>query len=1060
MGSPPGPELTQAIAARQRARAQEAERQERRIRQAITRYAPLLSGTEKDAGLEKESLDKILSALENDDTGKLAKSIRRKLGQILVKLQKTTGGVVELPAPEVVLRRAPSPFAPDSFARMPEFSRTIQLFIADLEAFPDVEADIAAGRLVFAAIVFGGLLHRRLVNSYCPLLIADLNRHEDFLWIDLKLPKPLEESSDRVRRWFPDPVSQCLIARWRSASHCWPEGEAGNAAPLVRKVFSRLRTGPVPSAQKLFNSLLRDAQTRLRLLMPGVLVDFLASDDHGQSLTSRAWWRLVADYQLAPPTVNKSEQQVADEIAATSDLPDAEPSRYKANSSEDLVTVGLLKKSLKKGKLFRKTKGALANVGRLRERIGPSGPMLSAILDWVEWLMQTMVTGTRRAKPQSVYRYLNSFAKILVAAAGELDPAKILAIDLQEKYQMVLGSIRSTKERIYAAKRLRSFHSFLVLTREVLPVEIDGIVADRVDVRANIISEHEYLRALDLLSRTIPDDRGRRMLRAMLILAYRMGLRRGELAYLRLSDIHDESLSGEASRLPLLWIHSHRQSSLKTSESLRRLPLAHLLTPDELNEVLQWKRSRKDDSEERPASDALLFCERGQNSERLADREIDVLVSVLRHVCKDDTIVLHSLRHSAISNMFARLFIAEINRVSKGSTGCPWLVESPRWKALIKRMFTTSVLPREAAYLISTIAGHIDPTETMHTYVHHQDWIAGLYLQHLAKSLPLSAWASLEGISVDAMMVRRSRHKRTKGEAPIPSVDTPRRLLAGFKSVQPPGSQAEPIPSIIDTQVDTRSQLERLPVDGVYCVLALATRSMSDAAREHVSGIDRRVFKSLVVAAQSIAREQTSARNVEARRPRWLVSQPKRQRPQMTRLPQLDGFGPAIPRERTDRLDAREAYRNALLPDSIASTEELKFLLRRTSRTHPIITAKSLEDVERLTGILGDLGTPKRRIRVEIHSLPKSAADTKAWRREVSKAAKLPMSAVMFASGAIPFTRSNRTHPGGRMAIHVVQEPRASEKIESDEDRYRLACGWRVGSYYALCVKLALKSGK
>jgi integrase len=1058
MGSPPGPELTQAIAARQRARAQEAERQERRIRQAIAQHAPLLSGMEKDAGLDKESLDKIVSTLENDDTGKLAKSIRRKLGQILVKLQKTTGGVVELPAPEVVLRRAPSPFAPDRFARVPEFSRTIQLFMADLEAFPDVESDIAAGRLVFSAIVFGGLLHSRLVNSYCPLVIADLNRHEDFLWIDLKLPKPLEESSDRVRRWFPDPVSQCLIARWQSASHCWPLGESGSAAQLLRELFARLRFAPLPSAQKLFNALLRDAQTRLRLLMPGILVDFLASDDHGQSLTSRVWWRLVADWQLEVPSVNKSEQQVADEIAATSDLPDAEPSRYKANSSEDLVTVGLLKMSLKDGKLFRKPKSALAKVGQLRERIGPSGPMLSAILDWVEWLMQRMVTGKRRARPQSVYRYLNSFAKALVAAAGELDPAKILATDLQEKYQMVLGSIRSSKERIYAAKRLRSFHSFLVLTREVLPVEIDGIVADRVDVRANIISEHEYFRALDLLSRTIPDDRGRRMLRAMLILGYRLGLRRGELAYVRLSDIHDESLSGEVSRRPLLWIHSHRQASLKTNESLRRLPLAHLLTPDELHEVLQWKRSRKGELAEKPASDALLFCERGQNSERLADRDIDVLVSVLRHVCRDDTIVLHSIRHSAISNMFARLFIAEIDRVSKDSTRCPWLVESPRWKVLVKRMFTTSVLPREAAYLISTIAGHIDPTETMHTYVHHQDWVAGLYLQDLAKSLPLSTWASLEGISVDAIMVRRSRHKRSKGEAPIASVDTPRRLLAGFKSVRPPGSQAEAIPSIIDTQVDTRSQLERLPVEGVYCVLALAARSMSDGAREHVSGIDRQVFKSLVVAAQSIAREKTSARNVEARRSRWLAEQPKRRRPQLTRLPQLDGFGPAIPRERTDRIDAREAYRNALLPDSIASTEELKFLLRRTSRTHPIITAKSLEDVERLTRILGDLGTPKRRIRIEIHSFPKSADDTRAWRRAVAKAGKLPLSAVMLASGEIPFTRSNRTHPGGRMAIHVVQEPRASDAKTGAQEVHRLACGWRVGSYYALCVKLALKT--
>ena len=35
--------------------------------------------------------------------------------------------------------------------------------------------------------------------------------------------------------------------------------------------------------------------------------------------------------------MSKSEQEVADEIAATSDLPNTEPSRYKPNASDDLA---------------------------------------------------------------------------------------------------------------------------------------------------------------------------------------------------------------------------------------------------------------------------------------------------------------------------------------------------------------------------------------------------------------------------------------------------------------------------------------------------------------------------------------------------------------------------------------------------------------------------------------------------------------------------------------------------------------------------------------------------
>lgn len=156
--------------------------------------------------------------------------------------------------------------------------------------------------------------------------------------------------------------------------------------------------------------------------------------------------------------------------------------------------------------------------------------MLSAILDWSEWSMLTMSSGSQRAKPQSIYRYLNSFAKVLIEAAGELDPAQVDSSELQEKYEMVLTSIVSTKERGYAARCLRNFHSFLVLTRDVAPVEIDGIVADRVDVRANTISEHDYSRTFYLLETTNMDVRFWRMLRIMLILAYRLGLRRKELA--------------------------------------------------------------------------------------------------------------------------------------------------------------------------------------------------------------------------------------------------------------------------------------------------------------------------------------------------------------------------------------------------------------------------------------------------------------------------------------------------------------------------------------------------
>lgn len=1063
--SPRTERLSDSIAERQRARAKTAAQLEKCLRQIIARQAPRLYAQEDGAGLDSDALEKILSELETVDAGRRAKSLRHTLRKILVGLQKATGGSVELPAPEIVLRRAPSPFAPDRYGQVPALSQMVEAFFADLHACPDVDSEIAAGRLVFSAITFGGLLHPSLVKKFCPLVTADLYQEGDFCWLDLQLPDASDGANNRVRRWFPDPVSQCLIGRWQAASHCWPEGNAGTPIALVRKLHARLGGAPFPPRQNALNALISAAQTRLRLLIPGVLVDFLASDDHGQSLTSRSWWRLVADWHLDQPPPNNSDQELADEIAAASEAPEKEPSEYQLDSSDDLSTFALLKSTaLKHDKAYRYTKSALAEIQKLRAHVGPSGPMLTAILDWSEWSMLTMSSGSQRAKPQSVYRYLNSFAKALIAAAGELDPALVPSSELQEKYEMVLTSIVSTKERGYAARCLRNFHSFLVLTRDVAPVEIDGIVADRVDVRANTISEHDYSRTFYLLETTNMDVRFRRMLRIMLILAYRLGLRRKELAYLRLEDVHDDSLSGVPSVRPLLWFHSHPESALKTRGSVRRLPLAHLLTPKELKSVLQWKQFRiREAGLNRTAMD-LMFCLPGRNTERVADADIDVIVRLLRHVCNDQTIVLHSLRHTALSNLFVRLFIAEIDRVSFSKVNCPWLDRAPHWQSLIKRMFATTSLPREAAYLISAFAGHIDPTETLHTYVHHQDWIAGLYLRGVAQTLPLAVWATFEGIGVDALSVRHSRQKQQSGKKVIACVDTPKRLLRSVKTSRPPGSEAEFLPEKIDLQEDVRDQLERLPLEGVYCMLALAARSMSDVAREHVSGVDRRVFKNLVAAAQTIAKEKTSTRNVEARRSRWLAKQPKRPRPGLSKLPQLDGFGPAIPREKSDRKDAREAYRRALLASSSTTIEDLYFLLGHTSHTDPVVTARSLEEVARLTSMLGDLGTPRRKIRIEIQSLPRTISSTdlstiKKWRQTVATAANLPLAAVTLASADLPTTNSSRTHPGGRMAIQIVQEPRASAAKKGEQEVHRLACGWRVGSYYALCVKLALRSG-
>lgn len=1037
------------------------DRVEFRIRSDIGRIAPGLVNAYPGHGLDREQLAQILSSVQNAFPKVSFKKISRKLRTILIKLKGKTEADVELPSPEVVTHRQASPFAADRFLSVPRLSQILQIYLDDLAANPDVDDETAAGRILFSSIAIGGLINRSLLEKLPGSIKIGMVRYENCCWLDLPLEELVEGNEGRVRRWFPDSLSTCLIAKWQIAEREWPRGGKGSVPSLINSLYARLGVSKAKDPPDPVPNLLVAANTRLRLYLPQLLVDFLSSDDRGQSVTVRSWWRILADWHLERPVSTASDQELADEICATAEPPEFDSAISRAETSSDPEAVLLLKKSLKWDGKFRKPKSASDSVRLLSETLGPMGPMFSALLDWSEWLLAIMSSGSRRAKSQSVYRYLNSFAHELIAVAGELDPRSASAEALQERYQELLGSIRSTKEHTYAASRLREFHSFLVLTRETPPVEIEGVFAARGEVRCNVISETEYQRTLALIDRLDSDKRTCAMRRAMLILAYRTGLRRGELAHLRLEDIHENSVDSNTSKRPLLWIHSHPDASLKTDQSLRRLPLAHLLSPDELKELFEWKRIRRIECGSIPYAASLIFCEYGQHSQRLPEDEIDVLVTLLRYVCNDDSIVLHTLRHSALSHLFARLFTEELSRSMEAPLSCPWVGDMFGSQSLVSRLFSTTALPREAAYLLSTIAGHLDPTETMNTYVHFQDWIAGHYVNFQLESLPLSFWASLEGVGTDSLMVRHSRFRRRNKAPLLVHQNSSRHVAAKLREQKPDGFPAVTSPSPINTRPDTRHQLERLPLEGVYCLLALANRSMSETAREHVSGIGRIVFGRLRRAALEMAQTKTASRNVAARRSRFLAEHAPRRRPPISRLPQLDGYGPAIPREKSERKDARDVFRRATAANSSVDAGDLGFLLERTSHTDSVVVVKSLEDLKRVASILSRLGMPRRRISLQIRTLPRSKHTLKGWKKTLATTAGLPINSAGLAADPIKVARSERLNPAGVVAVQIwADRTEPNLKGQSAEppkvEARKLAYGWRIGLYYALCVKRAI----
>jgi len=502
-----------------------------------------------------------------------------------------------------------------------------------------------------------------------------------------------------------------------------------------------------------------------------------------------------------------------------------------------------------------------------------------------------------------------------------------------------------------------------------------------------------------------------------------------------------------------LWIHAHPDHALKNDASIRRLPIALLLTAREKREFDEWVAFRTLECGPQMPKQALIFCETGQHTEALDDAHFNLVVELIRGICADDSIVFHALRHSFLMNLFVRLMLAELKHLFGRSVACPWMIEDQEGMALQKRLFKSDILPREAAYLLSALAGHLDPTETMRSYIHLQDWVAGLFVAELAANHSLSLWASLEGISTESLRVRHARSKHRL----VPHIDTPRRMLGRLDLPLPDGKLCSSSLSAPYIRLEVLPRVRQLPVEAIFCALGLAKKSMTHAAREQLTQIDRKTYARLVDTAVVIACSPTVTRNKKGRRARWLAKIPKRTMPSLKRLPQLDGFAPAVPRPRIERNDARTVFRNACDPERRIDIVDVEFLLGKTSHSSPFLLMHQLDDVKRAATLLSQLGIARRRLRLELLSVPRLVENRKEWLREVATRTGFPISAVTVARGLESLPLSIKKFGHGRVALRVLETQDADHVSNDGGVALSLSYGWRVGCYYALCVRKTME---
>jgi integrase len=234
---------------------------------------------------------------------------------------------------------------------------------------------------------------------------------------------------------------------------------------------------------------------------------------------------------------------------------------------------------------------------------------------------------------------------------------------------------------------------------------IDSIFDDEAGVRF-VRSRHIPARTLPALVKAIKADcAGSPMLaryaEMAVLLAYRGGLRLGEVVKLRMRDI-------EPSQDKWLFIVDNRFETNKTNASRRQIPFAALLNDSEHDAFDAFVRDRAD----RQGFEQPLFQDPKSGAPLNAMWLSQIVSLALNHVLGGGGWTFHHLRHAAANNLF--LAIEEESELCAQFAG---------WSAKQCRLIRDRVLPNCASrqtryYALAAFMGHADPRQTFESYLH------------------------------------------------------------------------------------------------------------------------------------------------------------------------------------------------------------------------------------------------------------------------------------------------------------------------------------------------------
>lgn len=341
----------------------------------------------------------------------------------------------------------------------------------------------------------------------------------------------------------------------------------------------------------------------------------------------------------------------------------------------------------------------------------------------------------------TIYKYVLLVADRLLVRLADRDPAEFEIDEWEELVERILDEDAYYHRQVYSGrgdrdsagysqsliKALRGFATLVHAGKKgTHPLASLLPKGGLVHVNANFVTVDEYREALDWFGSYEVDPLKlyfNAACRAALILGFRLGLRRSEVAYLRACDF-DLPLEGEDLTKANLHVHIRAWflHKLKTSHAERDLPLAPLVPPDELEELLRFVN----DARKAAGTETRLFRNRlkpqqGMKFDRVADALDDAFLGSQESKRPVADFNFHLLRHSAANFWLLKLQGHLLPVARCVLEGHPLTLEWIGEKDFRDRLLQSNIHGSDLQ-AIALLLGHGSGAVSVEHYLHVLEW--------------------------------------------------------------------------------------------------------------------------------------------------------------------------------------------------------------------------------------------------------------------------------------------------------------------------------------------------